>query len=417
MSLALAKTLNEKRQNLWEQAKGIIDAAENDKRPLSAEETRQFEGLSGQMTDLKAQCDMLIAADEQNRAADEALRSKLGNAGAPAPDERDLAAEFRRVARGEIRGFDIAAPAGPRTAVRSAIDGYQSRVLVKGTTTAGGHLVPTSFYNQVVQFMVDTSSILQLGPTTLETDGGESIDVPIVTSYGSAAQIAEGGTIPAMDPAFGKRTLGAYKYGGLVQISYELLNDTGFDLQGFIARVGGRNVGLALDAKLAVGTGSSEPAGAVPSATVGVTGGTGQVGKPTADELIDLFYSVASPYRDSPDAGWLVKDTTMAVIRKLKDTTGQYLFQQALVAGTPDVLLGKPIKTDPNVAATALNAKSVVFGDWASYWVRFAGNLRFERSDDFAFDKDLSTFRVLIRADGLLVDQTGALKTYVGAAS
>jgi HK97 family phage major capsid protein len=83
----------------------------------------------------------------------------------------------------------------------------------------------------------------------------------------------------------------------------------------------------------------------------------------------------------------------------------------------PDTLLGKPIQSDPNVAATGLNAKSVIFGDVSAYFIRYAGGVRFDRSDDFKFDTDQVAFRCLIRADAITADQTGAIKVYAGAAS
>jgi HK97 family phage major capsid protein len=104
----------------------------------------------------------------------------------------------------------------------------------------------------------------------------------------------------------------------------------------------------------------------------------------------------------------------MAAIRKLKDTTGQYIFQPSLVAGTPDTLLGKPIYTDPYVAAIGSAAKSVIFGDFSQYYVRVVGGVRLERSDEFKFDTDQISFRVVLRADAALVDLTGAIKFMTG---
>ena len=140
---------------------------------------------------------------------------------------------------------------------------------------------------------------------------------------------------------------------------------------------------------------------------------------PSIDNLLDLQYSVIAPYRNAPAAKWLMNDTTAGKIRKIREGsgTGQYLWQPAVIAGQPDLLLSKPVLTDPNVAATALNAKSVLFGDLSAYAVRIVNGIRFERSDDYAFNTDQVTFRAVIRGDGLLIDQTGAVKHLVGAAS
>ena len=135
------------------------------------------------------------------------------------------------------------------------------------------------------------------------------------------------------------------------------------------------------------------------AATTGVTSGTGVTGGFTADNLIDLYFAVIAPYRNSTSCAWIMRDATLAKVRKLKDLNDQYLWQPSYQVGAPDALLGKPVYTDPNVAATALDAKSVLFGDI------------------FAFQNDLVTFRAILRGDGDLVDTTGAVKVFVGAAS
>jgi HK97 family phage major capsid protein len=137
----------------------------------------------------------------------------------------------------------------------------------------------------------------------------------------------------------------------------------------------------------------------------------------TADNLIDLYYSVIPQYRNSPSCMWMMADTTVAQVRKLKDTQNRYLWEPSLQLGVPDSFLGKPVITDYNVAAVALGAKSVLFGDFSTYFVRFAGGARFERSDEYAFNTDMVTFRALMRADGNLVDRTGSVKYFAGGAS
>ena len=126
---------------------------------------------------------------------------------------------------------------------------------------------------------------------------------------------------------------------------------------------------------------------------------------------------VASGSVSSGSCGWLMRDATVAAVRKLKDTTGQYLWQPGLQAGSPDTILGKPVRTDPNVPAVALGAKSILFGDFSTYFVRQVESLRFERSDDFAFNTDLITYRAILRGDGDQVDTTGAIKHFIGNAA
>jgi len=403
------KQLTEQRQNIWEQAKALLDRAESENRDLSAEEQGSYDAMTNDLTSLRARIDRLVEREQNDRDIAESMRQLGVDTMAGSGDESSLADQFRDLAKRRITEVTISA--------RDFGKAWDARALAKGASATGGATVPTLFYDRLVEHMIESSGLMQLGPTVINTSGGETLPVPVTTSYGSAALAAEAAALGGTDPAFAQRSLGAYKYGQIVLVSRELIDDSAFDMPGFIARVAGRNVGLALGAHLVTGTGTGQPTGVVTSATTGVTGGAGVTGAFTSDNLIDLMFSVISPYRNSSSAGWLVKDATLGAIRKLKDGAGRYLFEPAAVVGAPDSFLGKPIKSDPNVAGVALGAKSVVFGDFSAYFVRMAGGVRFERSDEYAFNTDQVAFRAIIRADGVTADQTGALKVFAGNAA
>jgi HK97 family phage major capsid protein len=403
MSHALIKTLAEKRQNIWNESRAMLDKAEAEKRDLTAEESEVFERQSADMTALRERIDSIETTMRENSEAEATEKRLLGERQEQRGGE-DVNEDLRSFLKGETRS--MAFPADGKV---------WTRALSKGTATAGGNTVPITFYDQLVEHLVDTTSVLQAGATVLNTASGEVIEVPVTTSHGAAAAVAEAGALAGTDPAFAKRTLGAFKFGQLITVSRELVDDTAVDLVGYIARAAGRNIGLALGAKLATGAGTTEPWGVITRATTGVTGGAGVSGAFTADNLIDLMFSVVGPYR--VNGSWLVKDATLGGIRKLKDGAGRYLFDPAATVGQPDTLLGRPIYTDANMAAVALSAKSVAFGDLSAYFVRIAGGVRFERSDDYAFGNDQIAFRAIIRADGELADQTGSVKLFVGNAA
>lgn len=393
--------LNEARNRAWEQAKALLDTAGSEGRELSAEESVSYDRIMADIDAKDAQRKQLV--DTEAREAD------IAKAMGALPAKREQAPVedgFTRFLKGEGRSYDVRGP-----------QGVSFRDLTKGTATAGGNTVEVGFYAQLVAHLIETSAILQAGATVLSTSSGEALQIPKTTAHSSAAIVAEGAAITESDPAFGQVTLNAYKYGNLIQVSRELVEDSSVDLLGYLAMQAGRAVGNAFGAHAITGTGSSQPAGLVTGSTLGVTGGTGVAGVFTADQLIDLHYSVIAPYRASSAAAWLMADSTLGKVRKLKDTAGYYLWSPAATAGDPDMLLGKPIFTDPNVAATGLSAKSVVFGDMSRYFVRTVNGIRFERSDEYAFNSDLVTFRCLWRADGVLVDQTGAVKHFVGGAT
>ena len=404
------KNLIEQRQTIWAQAKAVLDRAESENRDLTAEETSSYEAMTNDLASLRARIDRMIERDQTDRDITESLRALGVDSTEGQSGDVDIAAQFRDLAKRRVGEVNITA--------RDFGKAFESRALAKAVAGTGGATVPTSFYDRLVEHMVDSSGLLQLNPTIINTTGGETLQVPVTTSYGAAGgPYAEAAVIAGTDPAFAQRSLGAYKYGQLVLVSRELIDDSAFDLAGFISRVAGRNVGLSLGAHLVTGSGVGQPTGVITSATTGVTGAAAVSGAFSADNLIDLMFSVTAPYRNSASAGWLVKDATLGAIRKLKDGAGRYLFEPAAIVGQPDSFLGKPIQTDPNVAAVALGAKSVAFGDFSAYFVRMAGGVRFERSDDFKFDTDQVAFRAVIRADGVTADQTGAIKVYVGNAA
>ena len=112
-----------------------------------------------------------------------------------------------------------------------------------------------------------------------------------------------------------------------------------------------------------------------------------------------------------------MNDTTAAIVRRIKNADGLYAWQPSTQIGAPDTILGKPVFIDPYVVSPAANAESIFFGDWSQFFVRYAGGYRFERSDDFAFGNDLVSFRAILRADGALVDLTGAVKSFTHSAT
>jgi HK97 family phage major capsid protein len=241
--MKMEQMLMDKRKNLELQGREILDRAESENRGLSAEETRTFDRITGEMDSLRAQSDRIVkfAADANS------METSLRDVGHRGPDQSkdgvDVTAQFRRLSSGETRGIEFKAS---RDETRLLTE---HRALSKGTTTAGGYTVPTML-SKLYEHLVESSTLISGGAQVFHTTGGENLDVPITTTHGAAALVAEAGTIPQSDPVFGKRTLGAFKYGELILVPSELLADTGVDLEGYLARMAGRAVGNALGAHL-----------------------------------------------------------------------------------------------------------------------------------------------------------------------
>jgi HK97 family phage major capsid protein len=207
--------------------------------------------------------------------------------------------------------------------------------------------------------------------------------------------------------------LKAYKYGFIIQVSREMIEDSGVDLLGFLADQVGNGLGYNVQAALTTGTGTVQPLGIVNAAGSGVTGGTGVSGAFTADNLIDLYYSLDGAARLLPGVGWMMNGAAIGAVRKLKDTAGNYIFSPALDGNSRDLVVGRPVYENPHMANPAVNAKSVLVGHLPSYFVRTVGGIRLDRSDEFAFNADLVTFRATMRVDGNL-PQSSHIKYFAG---
>lgn len=398
--------LIDSRASMWDRAKKIMDTAAFENRELNPEEQVNLDQINVDLEKRSAQVETLTAATEREQRA-EAAAERYTAIMKPSPVNdkyRDDNERIRAMGRGELRELEL----GPAMTERERRD-----ILTSST----GAPVPTSFYDKLMVHMIQTGPMRRLS-TVISTSGGENLQVPRTTAFSTAAIIGQAASITESDPTFGAFiTLGAFKYAYTIQLSGEMLSDSGVDLTSFLAENAGTALAVATNAHYTVGTGSGQPNGIVPAATAGVTGGTGVTGAFTADNLIDLIYSVNSAYRSQPGCVFQMRDSSIGAVRKLKDTTNQYLWQPSVQAGQPDNLLGFPLISNPDVVATALSAKSVVFGVVPRYYIREAGGVRIDRSDDFAFQNDLVTFRVILRADGNLIDTTGAVKVFTGGAT
>lgn len=298
--------------------------------------------------------------------------------------------------------------------------GYvENRVQTAGSDAAGGFTVPTTLANFIVSSMKDFGPMYDPGITTeLVTSSGNAFDIPTNDdTSNTAALLAEGADLTddnSGDLAFGEKNLNAYVYATpWLKISFELLQDSAFNLEAFVGAKLGERLGRIANQRLTIGTGSSQPNGIVTAAAIGKTAAAAAA--VAADELIDLQHSVNAAYRRSPRCGWMFADTTLAAIRKLKDGQGNYLWQMGDVrVGAPDLILGKQYFVNDDVAAMAANARTVVFGDMGSYIVRKVGSPLIGTVRERFWPK--VGMAGLVRFDGELTD-TAAVKVLRQAAS
>lgn len=301
--------------------------------------------------------------------------------------------------------------------------GYQKsveeRAQTVGTATAGGYTVPTELADQIIKTMKDWGPMYDDAVcTVLNTSSGNPIDLPTIDDTGkTVSKHAEGEAVDdtgAKDAVFGKKTLGAYVYDtDFIRFSLELAQDSIFNMEALLGSLLGERLARGANRELTIGDGVDDPEGIVTGSSQGkVAAATLAL---TGDELIDLLHSVNSAYRRSPKARWMFADTTLAVIRKLKDGQGNYLWQMGDVTKSqPGTLLGYQYSINDDVPTIAAGAKPVIFGDMSKYFVRKVGSpvigVLKER-----FWPDLA-IAGLIRFDGKLGDQAAIKHLKMAAA-
>jgi HK97 family phage major capsid protein len=386
----------EARQEAWHAAKSLLDAAAAEKRDLTAEEQAQYDRINEDIDARSQKIEDLRAAEMRAKDIEASMID--------APEVREVAAArrgsdfdtLRKLVSGEIRSAT-----------------FERRDLNKSDDSS---LLPQTFYDVLQEKLVTVGPMLDGSVVTLlNTATGEDIKVPVESSRPLGTAINEGTTITALDPTFTSLTLKSQKVAALTIVSREILTDSGIDIPSYLARTLGTSVGIKANNLLTVGTGTNEANGIVTAAGSGITGSTAVSGAFSADNLIDLAHSVDGAYVRL-GAGFMMRRTSMGTLRKLKDTAGNYLYVPAATVGAPDVFMGFPIIENPDVAATATSAKSVLFGWFGSYHVRSVGGIEIARSDDAYFESDEIGFRVTLRLWGDL-GQADAVKYFIGNAA
>lgn len=257
--------------------------------------------------------------------------------------------------------------------------GHQElRTQTAGTPAAGGYTVPKELAAEIVKTMKDWGPMYD-GEIIHEivTGSGNEFDIPTSDDTGnSASALAEGADLTddnSGDMTVGQARLDAYVDATpWVKISFELMQDSAFGIEAFVADALGERLGRRANARLTTGTGSSQPNGIVTASTLGHTAASATA--IAADEVIRLQHSVNAAYRRSPKCRWMFADTTLLAMRLLKDGQGNYLWQMGDVrVGAPDTILGKPYSVNDDVPAIATGNRAILFGDFSRYWVRKVG--------------------------------------------
>ena len=381
--------LREKRAKAWDAAKAFLDSHRTDKGTLSAEDDAAYSRMEQDISDLGKE----IARMERREALDAELNKPVSQPITDKPAGDQQIEKKGRASDEYKRNF--------WNAMRLQGNPYEIRnALQEGTDSEGGYLVPDEYERTLVQALEEENVFRRLAKV-IQTSSGDR-KIPVVATKGTASWIDEEGAYLESDDSFGQVSIGAYKLGTMIKVSEELLNDSVFDLESYISREFARRIGAKEEESFFTGDGTGKPLGilaATGGAETGITAASATA--ITADELIDLFYSLKAPYRRN--AVWVLNDSTIKAIRKLKDNQGQYLWQPSLTAGAPDLLLGKPVRTSAYMPAIAADAKTIAFGDFSYYWIADRQGRSFKRLNELYAATGQVGFLASQRVDGKLI--------------
>ena len=384
--------LREKRAKAWDAAKQFLDAKRGADGMLSEEDTATYDKMEQDVMNLGKEIERL----ERQAAIDAELSKATSTPLTGKPGAKMGKDETEKTGRAsdEYKGsfWNAMRVKAPMPSVLNALQ--------EGTDSEGGYLVPDEFERTLVEAL-EEENVFRTLAHVIKTSSGDR-KIPVVASKGSASWVDEEGAYQESDDAFSQVSIGAYKLGTMIKVSEELLADSVFDLEAYISKEFARRIGAREEESFFNGDGKGKPLGilaATGGAEVGVTAASATA--ITADEVIDLFYSLKAPYRKN--AVWLLNDATVKQIRKLKDSTGQYLWQPSLVAGTPDTILGRPVKTSAFMPTAAAGAKTIAFGDFKYYWIADRQGRTFKKLSELFAATGQVGFMGTQRVDGKLI--------------
>ena len=379
--------LREKRANLWNETKVFLESHRAEDGTVSAEDNATYEKMEADVVALGKEIDRLERQAAIDREMDQPTASPLvSRPVAPTAQKQGRASdEYKTAFWGMIRN-------------RVATPGVMNALQV-GTDSEGGYLVPDEYERTLVQGL-EEENVLRSLCTVIQTSSGDR-KIPLVASHGTASWVDEEATIPDSDDVFGQISIGAHKVATMIKVSDELLQDSVFNIESYIAAEFARRIGAAEEEAFITGNGTGKPTGLLHATNGAGIGVTTNGNTPTADEIFDLIHSIKSVYRKK--AVFLLNDSTLKALRKLKDGQGQYLWQPGLKEGQPDTLLNYRLVTSPFMPEIDSGNKVILFGDFKSYWIADRQGRSFQRLNELYAATGQVGFRATQRVDGRLV--------------
>lgn len=237
-------------------------------------------------------------------------------------------------------------------------DTTEVKSLGYGSPSTGGILAPEQVATTILEKVAEFSPVRTLAQTI--SMSGPLLQLPRLVDEVEPVPVAETAARTEDEPTFDQIDLKPFEMAVIVPVTRILLEDAQIDLTSYLSNHVARRFGQKEATWFVNGNGTTQAEGVLTSDAVAEH----EVEAVTGDDLIDLFYSIKTAY--SSNGAWLMNRKTMAVVRKLKDTDGSYLWERGIAGGQPPSLLGRPVYEAVDMPDIGIEATPIVFGDFAS---------------------------------------------------
>ena len=342
--------------------KGVADPLISDKLGKIEHSLDAFEGLNQKVTLAEQSAKAAKDKTDELDALIAKLDTKAGRFGAMGGDNvierKNRVNAWARAVYGAVSRGEVNLTPDEQKALSTVAAEYKS--LNVATDAAGGYLAPLDYVREIVKGITELSPVRSI--VRVRQTANKTIQLPKRTGQFAAQWVAEQGTrSETTGLAYGLDELSMPELYALIDISNQMLEDSAFDMESEIRLEAEEQFAVAEGAAVVSGNGSGKPEGFMTNASVAYTP-SGDAALITADGILSLFYGIKTAY--AANANFVLNRSSLAAVRKLKDTTGQYLWTPGLAAGNANTINGAPYVELPDMPSIAANAYPVAFGDF-----------------------------------------------------
>ena len=406
-----SKQLREERQLLIEQSRAIVTDAEKefsdkkrDNKELNDDENTRFDSFLDDIEKKNTEIERVERSAKLTNIEREKIEEEADRSGDD-PDnleetKKRTTEAFGNYLRLGMSSLDRQFPEQAKL--------LEERAQSLGTDSEGGFLVPDEFSGEIEKALKAFGGMRDVA-RIITTGTGQNLDWPTNDSTGNKGEfIAENAAVGEQDEVIGNVQLSSFIASSKkVKVSRVLMNDSFFDLDGFLSDALGERIGRVTNEAYTTGSGVSKPTGVIHGATIGITSASSTA--ITFDELKDIQFDLDPAYKSN--ASWMFNNSTLKAISKLKDSENRYLWQPSTQVGVPSLLLGDPFTINQDMDSIAAGKRSLLFGDFKKYIIRDVQGIILLRLSELFAEKLQMGFIAFLRTEGKLIDAgTGPIR-------